>query len=121
MPSDGSIPLGTTKLEKRRTATHVVKWNSEKCIQCGRCSLVCPHAAIRTKQINKSDLKSAPKTFNTIKSNTKNDKDLQYKVQNYCDDCTGCGVCVEACPTNALELIPINLNLRLINLISALG
>jgi len=112
MPHDGSIPLGATKLEKRRIASHVIKWNPEKCIQCGKCSLVCPHAAIRTKQITKKDLKNAPKTFNVIKSNTKNDKELQFKVQNYCDDCTGCGNCVDACPTNALELIPINESLE---------
>jgi len=97
MPFDGIIPTATTKLEKRGIAPEVPHWNSEYCIQCNMCSLVCPHAAIRTKQIDPNDLKNAPPTFKTIKSNTKNDKNLQYKVQVYIEDCTGCGNCVNSC------------------------
>jgi pyruvate-ferredoxin/flavodoxin oxidoreductase len=97
MPLDGRVPVGTTSLEKRGIALEVPKWKSENCIQCGSCAFVCPHAAIRTKQISPSDLKNVPEGFTAVKSMTRNDKDLQFKVQNYIDDCTGCGACVEAC------------------------
>jgi pyruvate-ferredoxin/flavodoxin oxidoreductase len=109
MPINGAIPIGTTRLEKRGIATQVPKWNPEKCIQCGQCSFVCPHAAIRIKQIEPKNLEGAPSTFKTIKSNLKNDKELQYKVQVYPEDCTGCVNCVEACPVKdkAILMTPI--------------
>jgi pyruvate-ferredoxin/flavodoxin oxidoreductase len=68
------------------------------CIQCGQCSFVCPHSAIRMKQFHPDSLKNAPDSFNTIKSNTKNANDLNFKVQVYPEDCIGCRVCVDACP-----------------------
>ena len=98
MPFDGIIPVGTTKLEKRGIATNIPCWVSDNCIQCNQCSLVCPHAAIRTKQIEPANLKNAPAGFKAVKSTTKNEKDLQYKVQVYIEDCTGCGNCVNVCP-----------------------
>jgi pyruvate-ferredoxin/flavodoxin oxidoreductase len=104
MPLDGTVPLSTTKLEKRGVASEVPRWLSETCIQCAQCSFVCPHAAIRIKQIDPKDLKNAPETFKTLKSNTKNDKDLQFKVQVYPEDCVGCGVCVDVCPTKIKSL-----------------
>jgi pyruvate-ferredoxin/flavodoxin oxidoreductase len=109
MPVDGSVPVGTTKLEKRGIAPSVPKWLPENCIQCNQCALICPHAAIRAKQIDPKDLEKAPETFKTLKSNTKNGKDLQFKIQVYIEDCTGCGNCVNLCPskTKALELSPI--------------
>ncbi|MBU0615020.1 MAG: pyruvate:ferredoxin (flavodoxin) oxidoreductase [Nanoarchaeota archaeon] len=109
MPYDGAVPTGTTKLEKRGVAPEVPRWLSEKCIQCGQCAFVCPHAAIRIKQIDPKDMKDAPKTFKTLKSMTKNDKDLLFKVQVYPEDCVGCGVCVEVCPTKekSLQMKPI--------------
>ncbi|MBN2346686.1 MAG: pyruvate:ferredoxin (flavodoxin) oxidoreductase, partial [Candidatus Aminicenantes bacterium] len=105
MPLDGKVPTATAKLEKRGIAPQVPHWLSENCIQCNQCSLVCPHAAIRAKQIEPAQLAKAPASFNTIKSNTKNERDLQYKVQVYIEDCTGCGNCVHVCPakTKALE------------------
>ncbi|MBD3248991.1 pyruvate:ferredoxin (flavodoxin) oxidoreductase [Candidatus Woesearchaeota archaeon] len=106
MPLDGSVPTGTTRYEKRKIAEYVPKWIPEKCIQCGRCSFVCPHASIRVKQIDPKDLKDAPKNFITLKSNTKNDKGLRFRVQVYDQDCVGCSVCVEACPTDALKMVP---------------
>jgi len=106
MPLDGYTPTGTTRLEKRGVAPFVPHWIAENCIQCNQCSYVCPHATIRAKQIDPADLKDAPKTFNTLKSNTKNTRDLKYKVQIYIEDCVGCGSCVNTCPakTKALEM-----------------
>ncbi len=107
MPLDGAVPTGTIKLEKRGVAPMVPHWLSEKCIQCTMCSIVCPHSAIRPKQIEPDKLKNAPSTFKTVKSKTKNDKDLQYKIQVYIEDCTGCMNCVNICPVKALEIRPI--------------
>ena len=105
MSVDGSLPVGTTKLEKRGIGPRVPKWLSENCIQCNQCVMACPHAVIRAKQIDPAELGSAPETFTTLKSKTKNEKELDYKLQVYIEDCTGCGVCVETCPakTKALE------------------
>ena len=109
MPIDGKVPLGTSKLEKRGVAPEVPHWMSENCIQCNQCSLVCPHAAIRAKQIDPKDLSDAPEGFLTLKSQTKNDRDLKFRIQVYIDDCVGCGNCVATCPSKvkALEMIPM--------------
>jgi pyruvate-ferredoxin/flavodoxin oxidoreductase len=106
MSYDGKLPSGTAKLEKRGVSPFVPEWDSTKCIQCNQCVQACPHAAIRAKQIDPANLDKAPVTFKTLKSNTKNDRDLQFKIQVFVDDCQGCGVCVEACPTKALDLQP---------------
>lgn len=109
LPVDGVFPTATSKYEKRRIASETPVWLKDNCIQCNQCSFVCPHAVIRTKQIDPNLLKNKPETFYTLKSNTKNDKNLEYRVQVYIDDCTGCGSCVETCPakTKALEMEPI--------------
>ncbi|MCP5106045.1 MAG: pyruvate:ferredoxin (flavodoxin) oxidoreductase [bacterium] len=100
MPLDGKVPTGTCKLEKRGIAPMVPHWISENCIQCNQCSLVCPHAAIRAKQIEPGKLSDAPATFKAIKSTSKNGRDLQFKIQVYTEDCTGCGNCGDICPVN---------------------
>lgn len=109
MSFDGSLPTNTAKLEKRGVAPEVPVWMSENCIQCNQCVQACPHAAIRAKQILPEELKNAPKGFSTIKSNTKNTRDLEFKIQVYPEDCQGCGVCVETCPSKvkALAMSPI--------------
>lgn len=109
MPDDGRVPTGTTRLEKRGVAPEVPKWIPENCIQCNQCSLVCPHAAIRPKQIAQEDLKDAPEGFETLKSSSKNERDLKYRVQVYIDDCVGCYNCVNVCPPKekALVMVPI--------------
>ena len=97
MSVDGVIPTGTACLEKRGIAPRVPKWNSETCIQCGICASACPHAAIRTKLAEPESLKDAPASFTTVDAKP-NDHGEKFKVQVYCKDCTGCGVCVDQCP-----------------------
>ncbi len=105
MSFDGTVPTGTTRLEKRGIGPRIPKWIPENCIQCNQCVNSCPHAVVRAKQVSQEDLAKAPSSFKTLKSSSKNDKNLAYKLQIYVDDCTGCGVCVETCPakTKALE------------------
>lgn len=98
MSVDGVIPVATSCIEKRRIAPRVPKWSAENCIQCGICASACPHAVIRTKLIATEDLKSAPATFKTL--DAKPGDGEKFKVQVYCEDCTGCGVCVDQCPIN---------------------
>ena len=109
MPYDGQIPTATSQLEKRGVAPEVPEWYPDLCIQCNQCSLVCPHAAIRAKQIDPADLKDAPEGFVTRKSKTKNDRDLQFRIQVYVEDCVGCGNCVQTCPVKdkAIKMVPI--------------
>jgi len=97
MSVDGVIPTGTACLEKRGIAPRVPKWNSETCIQCGICASACPHAAIRTKLVEEKDLANAPASFKTVDAKP-NDHGEKFKVQVYCNDCTGCGVCIDQCP-----------------------
>ncbi|MBR6302155.1 pyruvate:ferredoxin (flavodoxin) oxidoreductase, partial [bacterium] len=97
MSVDGVIPTGTACLEKRGIAPRVPKWNSETCIQCGICASACPHAAIRTKLAEPESLKDAPASFTTVDAKP-NDHGEKFKVQVYCKDCTGCGVCIDQCP-----------------------
>lgn len=109
MSPDGTLPLSTAKREKRMTAESVPVWESAKCIQCNQCALACPHASIRTKQIYPETLSMAPSSFTVVKSKTKNQHELQYRVQVYPADCQGCTVCVDVCPAKgkALKMVPI--------------
>ena len=100
MPVDGTFPTSTTQWEKRSIATQIPVWEANMCIQCGLCSLVCPHAAIRTKVYDPKWAKEAPKTFKSCKATAPQfkDKDLAFTVQVASEDCTGCGTCVYICP-----------------------
>ena len=98
MPDDGTWPTGTTQFEKRNIAVEIPEWNSDLCIQCGQCSLVCPHAAIRIKAYDPKALSGAPKTFKCADAKGKEFAGLKFTVQVAPEDCTGCGACVWNCP-----------------------
>jgi len=106
---DGFVPTGTTKFEKRGIAVTVPEWQIDKCIQCGTCSLVCPHAAIRSTYVSDETLKGAPASFATKKATGKEFEGLQFRIQVSPLDCTGCGNCADVCPAKgkALEMKPL--------------
>jgi pyruvate-ferredoxin/flavodoxin oxidoreductase len=98
MPIDGTFPTGTTKWEKRNIALEIPVWESDLCIQCGKCVFVCPHAVIRHKVFDKKYLADAPATFKYMDSKFKEFPGMAYSVQVAPEDCTGCALCIEACP-----------------------
>ncbi len=98
MPVDGKFPTGTTQYEKRNIGINVPAWEPEVCIQCGRCSFVCPHATIRIKAYDEDVLKDAPAKFKSIDAKGKDLAGMKFTVQVAPEDCTGCGACVLACP-----------------------
>ncbi|MFN8066217.1 MAG: pyruvate:ferredoxin (flavodoxin) oxidoreductase [Vicinamibacterales bacterium] len=96
-PADGTWPTGTSKWEKRNIASEIPVWDEALCIQCNKCAMVCPHAAIRVKVYDESTLASAPATFKHVPYRS-HDLQGQYTVQVAPEDCTGCGICVSVCP-----------------------
>ena len=98
MPDDGKFPTGTTKFEKRNVAVNIPAWEPDVCIQCGTCSFVCPHAAIRVKAYDPQYAEGAPKTFKSADAKGKDFAGMKFTVQVAPEDCTGCGACVQACP-----------------------
>ena len=99
MPNDGTYPTATTMWEKRNVAINIPVWEEDLCIQCGKCAFVCPHAAIRTKVYDAKFLAEAPATFKSLDAKGfKEFPDYKWTVQVAPEDCTGCGMCVEACP-----------------------
>jgi pyruvate-ferredoxin/flavodoxin oxidoreductase len=101
LPVDGTYPSGTTKYEKRNISDFVAVWDSELCIQCGNCSFVCPHSVIRSRYYEPDRLEGAPDSFPSAPLNGAGLPDVRYTLQVYVEDCTGCGLCVEACPVSA--------------------
>jgi pyruvate-ferredoxin/flavodoxin oxidoreductase len=98
MPVDGTYPSGTAQWEKRNIALEIPVWDEELCIQCGKCVLVCPHATIRAKIYDKSALEGMPSTFKSVPARWKDYGQMGYTLQVAPEDCTGCSLCVEACP-----------------------
>ena len=101
LPVDGTYPTGTTKYEKRNIADQVPVWESDLCIQCGQCAIVCPHSVIRAKYYDESRLAGAPPDFKAVPINARGYPESRFTLQVYVEDCTGCGVCVENCPAHS--------------------
>ena len=97
MPIDGRYPVGTTAFEKRNIAVEIPEWLPETCLQCGMCSLLCPHASIRLKAYDADKLEGAPATYKSVDGKGKL-AGKKFTVQVAPEDCTGCGLCVENCP-----------------------
>jgi pyruvate-ferredoxin/flavodoxin oxidoreductase len=112
LPPDGTYPSGTTAFEKRNISDLVADWDADLCIQCGNCSFVCPHSVIRSKFYDQSRLDEAPDGFRSAPLNAVGVPDTRYTLQVYVEDCTGCGLCVEACPAKS----PFDPSHRAINL-----
>ncbi len=112
MPIDGTFPSGTAAFEKRNIAEEVPVWLSDLCIQCGQCSFVCPHSVIRAKYYDETRLAGAPDGFKHAPVNARGYPGTEFTLQFYLEDCTGCGLCVEACPS----LSPLEPGQKAINL-----
>ncbi|MBE3579125.1 MAG: pyruvate:ferredoxin (flavodoxin) oxidoreductase [Caldanaerobacter subterraneus] len=102
---DGTFPPGTAAYEKRGIAVDVPEWQIDNCIQCNQCAFVCPHAAIRPFLLTEEEVKNAPEGFKVKKAIGKGFEGLYYRIQVSVLDCTGCGVCVNECPTKEKSLV----------------
>jgi len=101
MPADGTFPSGTSAYEKRNVSDVVPAWRPDLCIQCGQCSVVCPHAVIRARYYHDDRLADAPPAFKSAGVNARGYPETRFTLQFYVEDCTGCGLCVEACPATS--------------------
>ena len=104
MPVDGTFPTATTQYEKRSIALDIPIWDKEICIQCGLCSLGCPHAAIRMKAYPPEALAGAPEGFESMEWKGKEYPGWKMSIQVAPDDCTGCGLCIDVCPAKNREV-----------------
>lgn len=100
--TEGVIPVGTTAVEKRGIAVEVPEWLSDRCTMCNECAFVCPHAAIRPFLADEDELTEAPEGF--IVREMRGVNGQKYRIQVSVEDCTGCGLCVEACPAKGKAL-----------------
>ncbi len=114
MPCDGTFPSGTTQYEKRDLALEIPVWNPDTCIQCGKCTMVCPHAAIRAKVADPAALEGAPESFKCAdaKKMHKNWQGSRFIIQVSASDCTGCTLCSHVCPTSSLTMTPAAVSLK---------
>ncbi|HEY6012753.1 MAG TPA: 4Fe-4S dicluster domain-containing protein, partial [Candidatus Limnocylindrales bacterium] len=100
-PVDGTFPSGTTKYEKRAIAQEIPVWDPSICIDCGKCAIVCPHAAIRMKVFPSEAVANAPADFLHKEFKSRDLVGHRLTIQVAPDDCTGCGVCVDVCPAKS--------------------
>nr|WP_199911859.1 pyruvate:ferredoxin (flavodoxin) oxidoreductase [Dongshaea marina] len=98
LPADGTFPSATTRYEKRNIALEIPVWEEDACVQCGQCSYVCPHAAIRAKFYHQENLDQAPDAFKSAMVAARGFPETRYTIQVFPEDCTGCTLCVDACP-----------------------
>ncbi|MBW4530885.1 MAG: pyruvate:ferredoxin (flavodoxin) oxidoreductase [Aphanothece saxicola GSE-SYN-MK-01-06B] len=98
LPCDGTWPTGTAQWEKRNIADTVPVWESDLCVQCGKCVMVCPHAVIRAKAVAPEALAGAPEGFRQAPARHPDFKGRSFTIQVAVEDCTGCALCVEVCP-----------------------
>jgi pyruvate-ferredoxin/flavodoxin oxidoreductase len=105
MPVDGTFPTATTKWEKRNIAEEIPIWDPDICIDCAKCALVCPHAAIRMKVYDPAFLADAPLTFQSKEWRSREMPGMVMTIQVAPEDCTGCGVCVDICPAKSKEIV----------------
>jgi pyruvate-ferredoxin/flavodoxin oxidoreductase len=112
LPVDGTYPSGTARWEKSNVSDRVPAWEPELCIQCGNCSFVCPHSVIRAKFFHESALAAAPDGFPSAPISARGFPETRYTLQVYAEDCTGCNLCVDACPVKS----PDDPEIRAINM-----
>ncbi len=108
LPVDGTFPTGTTQWEKRSIAQEIPIWDEKLCTQCAICPLVCPHAAIRMNVFSPEEMERAPAGFKAVPWARKDGGPLDgmlYSLQVAPDDCTGCGICVDVCPTRSKQVV----------------
>jgi pyruvate-ferredoxin/flavodoxin oxidoreductase len=103
LPVDGTFPTGTAKYEKRSIADEIPIWDPSICIDCAKCALVCPHAAIRMKVFEPGALEGAPDGFLAKEWKARDLPGMLMTIQVAPEDCTGCGICVETCPAHSKE------------------
>ena len=118
-PPDGTWPSGTTKWEKRNIAEEIPIWIPKLCTQCNHCVVACPHAAIRAKVVAPEEMENAPKTLASLDVKARDMKGQRYVLQVAPEDCTGCNLCVEVCPSrdrNNFDIKAINMKSRIENL-----
>lgn len=118
-PPDGIWPTGTTKWEKRNIAEEIPIWKPELCTQCNHCVVSCPHAAIRAKIVSPEEMENAPTSLHSLEVKARDMKGQRYVLQVAPEDCTGCNLCVEVCPSrdrNNFDIKSINMASRIDNL-----
>ena len=112
LPVSAFVPGGrqetdTSKYEKRGFATIVPTWNKDKCTQCNQCATICPHSVIRPFLMDAEEVKKAPASFESLPAVGDELKGLNFRIQASPMDCTGCEVCANVCPTEALSMKPL--------------
>jgi pyruvate-ferredoxin/flavodoxin oxidoreductase len=103
MPVDGTYPSATAQFEKSNVSDRIPLWDPDLCIQCGNCAFVCPHSVIRAKFYHESSLEDAPESFPSAPISARGFPETRYSLQVYLEDCTGCNLCVDACPVRSPE------------------